>query len=219
MASLLYGAALGATTVPGTLMRQLFLASTSPRRAVLLAQIGVSFAHLMPPEVDESIQGNETASDYVQRLAWDKARAGWAQCGAAQQTASAVLGADTCIALDNHILGKPADEEQAVAMLLSLAGREHHVFSAVCIVTNVQTFHALSQTLVRMCDFGESTAKQYVATGEPLDKAGAYGIQGYGAVLVESLSGSYSGVVGLPLAQTSDLLIQAGVPIWQIEEA
>ena len=194
-------------------MRRLWLASASPRRASLLASIGVPAQRLPAPDIDETPRPGESAPDYVQRMAREKARVGWARVP--DPASAAVLGADTSVVLDNRILGKPRDPDEARAMLAALAGREHQVLSAVTVITVAGEQTALSVSRVSMAPLDSADIQAYVATGEPMDKAGGYAIQGFAAVFVEQLSGSYSGVVGLPLAETGQLLRQAGVLIWQ----
>ena len=193
-------------------MRHLYLASGSPRRAELLAQVGVPFAVLSAPDIDETPQAEEEPEDYVRRLACGKARAGQ---NSLSQPDAVVLGADTAVVMGCRILGKPDDDAHAHAMLAALAGREHRVLSAVCLCRGDQHRVALSDTRVRFRPLDDERIRAYVATGEGRDKAGGYGIQGLGAALVASLSGSYSGVVGLPLEQTLPLLEWAGIPYWQ----
>lgn len=190
----------------------LYLASGSPRRAELLAQIGVPFTVLGAPGIDETPRPGEAPLDYARRLAHDKARAGQRALGDAD---APVLGADTAVVLDRRILGKPWDDGEALAMLGELSGREHRVISAVCLCLGEAHRLAFSDTRVRFRRLDEGRLRAYVATGEGRDKAGAYGIQGRGAALVASLTGSYSGVVGLPLEQTVPLLEWAGVCYWQ----
>lgn len=192
-------------------MTSLFLASGSPRRAELLAQVGVPFTVLEAPDIDETPAPGEAAPAYASRLAHAKARAGQAR----HQPAGAVLGADTVVVLDGDILGKPRDDHHALAMLSALNGREHLVISAVCLCLGEHSRAGASQTLVRFRTMDDDRLRAYVATGEGRDKAGGYGIQGLGAALVASLTGSYSGVVGLPLEQTIALLEWAGVAYWQ----
>lgn len=190
----------------------LYLASGSPRRAELLAQIGVPFTVLKAPGIDETPLPGEAPLDYAQRLAHDKARAGQHALGDA---GAAVLGADTTVVVHERILGKPEDDEAALAMLRDLNGREHRVISAVCVCLGEAHRLAFSDTRVRFRRLDETRLRAYIATGEGRDKAGAYGIQGRGAALVASVTGSYSGVVGLPLEQTVPLLEWAGVSYWQ----
>lgn len=189
----------------------LYLASGSPRRAELLAQIGVPFRVLRAPDIDETPVPGEPPRAYVERMAREKAAAG----GGHAPAGAPVLGADTAVVLDERILGKPADADHALAMLGALNGREHRVISAVCLRRGDRHRLAVSETRVRMRRLGSAALSAYAATGEGLDKAGAYAIQGRGAALVASLTGSYSGVVGLPLAETVALLEWVGVPYWQ----
>lgn len=194
-------------------MNRLWLASGSPRRADLLRQIGVPFQRLSPPQLDESVRVGEVPRDYVLRLAAEKARAG---LGELDEVAGAVvMGADTTVVLEGRILGKPATPREAVDTLMRLSGRRHQVLSAVSLVHAgaQRTLHAATE--VSFLPLDSELVRRYVATGEPMDKAGAYGIQGFGAVLVAAISGSYSNVVGLPLAETRQLLDWARVPYWQ----
>lgn len=185
---------------------QLVLASQSPRRAELLRQIGLRFV-VAPADIVEAVQAGETAADYAQRIALEKARAGWQRSA---QTLP-VLGADTDVVLDGRILGKPRDRDDALAMLAALSDREHEVYSAVAIVHDACEAVALSVTRVRFGMISPSQAAAYWASGEPADKAGSYGIQGLAASFVREIHGSYSGVVGLPLHETAALLKQFGI--------
>lgn len=197
-----------ANTTPGPM---LYLASASPRRADLLTQIGVPFTVLRAPDIDETPGPDEPPRAYVERMAREKAAAGVAGAPAG----APVLAADTAVVLGRRILGKPHDADDALSMLKALNGREHQVVSAVCIRFGDAHRLAVAETRVRLRGVNQATLAAYVATGEGLDKAGAYGIQGRGAALVASLTGSYSGVVGLPLAETVTLLEWVGVPYWQ----
>jgi septum formation protein len=181
----------------------LHLASQSPRRRQLLEQIGVDFV-VLDVEVTEQRVPGESPQAYVSRVAHDKARVGLASLGDRQQ--AVVLGADTEVVLDDEVFGKPQDADDAAAMLRRLSGRTHAVISVVWLVsaTREQSVECVSQ--VRFATLDEPTIAAYVATGEPFGKAGAYGIQGRGAVLVEHLQGSYSGVMGLPVFETAQLL-------------
>ena len=186
----------------------LHLASQSPRRRQLLEQIGVDFVALDVAVVEQRMSG-EAPQDYVSRVARDKARAGLASLGDANQDRASdaiVLGADTEVVLDNEVFGKPQDADDAAAMLRRLSGRTHAVISVVWLVSAAreQSVECVSQ--VRFATLDEPTIAAYVATGEPFGKAGAYAIQGRGAVLVEHLQGSYSGVMGLPVFETAQLL-------------
>lgn len=190
-----------------------FLASGSPRRRELLAQIGVP-TEVIRVDVDETPQLREGAETYVSRLALAKARAGWQQV--AERTEEwPVLGADTVVVCERDILGKPRDRQEAAAMLQRLSARTHKVLTAVALVRGERIATALSLTDVSFRALTADDIQRYCATGEPDDKAGAYGIQGYGAALVTHIQGSYSGVVGLPLAETAQLLTRFGVPVWQ----
>lgn len=196
-------------------MRELYLASGSPRRAALLEQIGVPFQRLPAPDVDERVLAGETPEQYVARVARAKARAGWDSLQSTEGSV-AVLGADTSVILDDRVLGKPVDVSQAAAMLRRLSGREHRVLSAVCVLYDGHVLEALSDTRVQFAQLDNILIERYLATEESYDKAGAYGIQGFGAVLVKSLTGSYSGVVGLPLSETAALLAEAEIPFWRL---
>lgn len=192
----------------------IYLASGSPRRRELLAQIQVPFSLLLAP-VDETPSEGESAADYVQRMAIDKAEAGEALRKAQGLRAAPVLGADTSVVLDGQILGKPSGQAEGVAMLQSLGGRAHQVMTAVAVCHNGLTQVCLSCSNVYFKAVDAELAERYWQTGEPADKAGGYGIQGLAATFVERLDGSYSGVVGLPLAETAQLLQSQGVPVWQ----
>lgn len=199
-------------------MPQLLLASGSPRRRELLAQIGVPFTTLSA-DIDETPLANEAPAAYVLRLARGKADAGLLQLAndPAYPTAC-VLGADTAVVLDGRILGKPADEAEALAMLAALSNREHEVLTAIAVVHEERCETRTVTSRVRFRAIPEDEARRYWASGEPCDKAGGYGIQGLGAVFVENLSGSYSAVVGLPLCETAEILQRFGIPCWQRPE-
>ena len=188
----------------------LYLASASPRRRELLAQIGVT-CRVVPVDLDESPDPGETPEHYVQRLALDKARAAHTLVG---KTADVlILAADTAVVVDADILGKPRSAADAASMLRRLSGREHRVLSGVALIgADGVDASAVSESRVRMRTILETEMAAYWATGEPVDKAGGYAIQGRAAVFVEALSGSYSGVMGLPLFETAGLLSAAGVP-------
>ncbi len=195
-------------------LTSLYLASTSPRRRELLRQIGVQLTTLSV-DVDESPLLNESAQAYVQRLSKAKAAAGWRCVETGQLPWMPVLGSDTSVVLDGAILGKPEDQVQCVETLMSLSGRTHQVMTAVTLQLAEKVVTRLSVTDVTFRDLSEEEVLRYWNSGEPLDKAGGYGIQGYGAVFVQSISGSYSGVVGLPIEKTVELLNQFDVPFWQ----
>jgi septum formation protein len=188
---------------------QVILASSSPRRRQLLAQIGVRFA-AMTVDLDEAPQPGEAPEDYVLRLALDKARAGRAL--ASKDPRLLVLAADTAVVVDGCILGKPRDRADAAAMLRLLSGRTHSVLSAVAVVGEGEQ-QALSVSEVSFREISAREIGVYWETGEPADKAGGYAIQGFGAIFVAWLRGSYSGVMGLPLFETARLLAWAGVDI------
>ena len=178
------------------------LASASPRRADLLRQLGVEF-FVRPANIDERQQAGEAAHDYVKRMAQEKALA-----VAGNDIATLVIGADTAIEIDGEILGKPADAGDHKRMLQQLADRTHHVLSAVCIARGARSAVALSITEVSFKPLSSAEIDAYLATREGLDKAGGYAIQGLAAAFVTRLCGSYSGVVGLPLYETVQLLRQ-----------
>lgn len=193
----------------------LYLASGSPRRRELLTQIGVPFTVVIA-DIDETPLPEESPAAYVERLARGKAQAGFAMLAATQaQAPLVVLGADTAVILDGQILGKPLDEAEALAMLAALSGREHEVLTAVAVLDGQRCETRSVSSRVRMRPVGMQEAQAYWATGEPRDKAGSYAIQGLAAIFVESLQGSYSAVVGLPLSETAELLGRFGIPCWQ----
>ncbi|WP_312962450.1 Maf family protein [Stutzerimonas nitrititolerans] len=195
-------------------MAALFLASASPRRRELLTQIGVPF-ELLSITLDETPLPGERPEAYVQRLAREKALAGWAAVG---DDSVAVLGADTTVVIDERILGKPADRAEGLLMLESLSDREHHVLTAVALATRDACEVRLVTSRVRFRRIERAEAEAYWASGEPCDKAGGYAIQGWGAVFVAELRGSYSAVVGLPLCETAQLLDQAEIARWVKED-
>lgn len=188
----------------------LTLASASPRRRELLQQIGVPHI-VQAADIDETPLPNEPPGDYVQRLARSKAL----HVFGSRLGELPVLGADTTVAIDGLALGKPADEREHRETFERLSAREHTVYSAIALVTAVSVTVRLSVTRVVFRAISERERAAYWASGEPRDKAGGYAIQGLGAVFVESITGSYSGVMGLPLAETAAVLVAAGVPIWQ----
>lgn len=186
----------------------LCLASVSPRRRALLEQIGVAH-RTSAPHIDEAVLPGEAAADYVVRMARAKALAVHEQ-----RPGLPVLAADTSVVIDELILGKPAGAAEAVAMLERLSGRAHEVLTAVALASEQGLAFRLSASEVRFRALSRAECIAYWESGEPRDKAGAYAIQGKGAVFIESLSGSYSGVMGLPLYETAELLRAAGVPCW-----
>ena len=189
---------------------QIYLASNSPRRRELLDQIGVGY-RVLRVDVDESPQPGEAAAALVQRLALAKARAGHVSLPAGDD--KPVLGADTVVVCAGQILGKPHERAAGLAMLAALSGRSHEVFSAVALVTARQERVLLNCSQVRFRDIAPAEAAAYWDSGEPADKAGGYAIQGLGAVFVAELAGSYSGVMGLPLFETAQLLNEFSIRI------
>lgn len=187
---------------------QLVLASASPRRRELLAQLGLQVV-VRPADVPETVRAGETAADYARRVALDKARAG----AAAAPTDLPVLGADTDVVLDGEILGKPTSTQHGLDLLMRLGGRSHQVYSAVAMVQGEREAVRLSITDVSFGPIDAAQARAYWASGEPADKAGGYGIQGLGAAFVREIRGSYSGVVGLPLYETCELLNEFGIDV------
>jgi len=188
----------------------LCLASASPRRRELLTQIGVPH-RVVPATIDESAKPAEPPLDYVLRVARAKA----AQVvGSAAAGGLPVLAADTTVILDGRILGKPASPEDALAMLDSLSGKTHVVLSALALASAAGLRTEVSRSEVRFRRIAIEERRAYCATAEPYDKAGGYGIQGLAAVFIEELRGSYSGVMGLPLHETAQLLRDAGIGYW-----
>jgi septum formation protein len=192
---------------------QIILASASPRRRELLAQINIT-PIIHPVDLDETPLPNEQPLAYVQRLAAEKS----ALCVATLNTKSAaildtelsVLAADTAVVIDNRILGKPKDQEDGIAMLTLLSGRTHQVYTALSL-RGTQHWQAVSVTDVTFRNLTEVEMFAYWRTGEPTDKAGGYAIQGLGGLFVESITGSYSSVMGLPLFETAELLAKQGI--------
>ncbi|MGE0442173.1 MAG: nucleoside triphosphate pyrophosphatase [Gemmatimonadales bacterium] len=180
----------------------LVLASRSPRRKQLLEMLGFDVV-VTVSDVQEIPLPRETPSAYSRRLARDKARA---------VPGALVLGADTIVVIDGAILEKPGDAAEAVAMLERLAGRRHEVITSVCLVADGREYEAADTTAVYFRPATRGLLEAYVATGEPMDKAGAYGIQGYGAALVERIEGDFFSVMGLPVRLVLDLLAAAGRP-------
>ena len=197
----------------------IYLASASPRRREILVSLGFQPV-LLVAETDETARPGEAVADYVARMARQKnvaARQLAAQRGLA--LAQPLLSADTVVALDNAILGKPRDAAHARELLESLSGREHQVWTAVCVSLGGQMLEAAQRSDVRFKELSAQEIAAYIASGEPLDKAGAYGIQGIGGVFVAHLSGSFSGVMGLPVFETVQLLRQLGAPVPPFAEA
>lgn len=185
------------------------LASVSPRRRELLMQIGVPHT-VMGAHIDEAVLPGESPREYVTRMASEKAMAIYRK-----GETLPVLAADTTVVLDDVIFGKPVDRADGLAMLSSLSGRTHDVLTAVALAQNGNVVLSVSTSAVRFRPLTLDECEAYWETGEPCDKAGGYAIQGLGSVFVEWLSGSYSGVMGLPLFETSGLLRDAGLPCWR----
>lgn len=198
--------------------QKIYLASKSPRRRELLRQIGVDFEILMLRElpgraeaVSEVPHPNEDPEVYVRRVAREKGQAGWQTVLGRKLPLRPVLAADTTVSIDGKILGKPADANEAMKMLRWLSGRTHQVLTAITVTAEDKMSEALSRSEVRFAHLDEASLRAYCATKEPYDKAGAYGVQGFAAQFIEFISGSYSGIMGLPLFETSRLLHRVGI--------
>lgn len=200
--------------------RSIYLASRSPRRRELLRQIGVTF-ELIPlregsgrgADVDETPHAGERADDYVLRVAHDKARAAAGIVAARRIVARPVLAADTTVVRDDEILGKPANADDAARMLRLLAGRSHRVLTAVAVAADGRLETRVSESRVWFRAIEAAEIRRYVATGEPGDKAGGYAVQGQAAAFITRIDGSYSGIMGLPLAETAELLCSYGIVV------
>lgn len=197
---------------------RIYLASRSPRRRELLRQIGVPFdvlqfreANQRGLDVDESPLPGESPDAYVRRVTLEKARVGQELLMARRLVPQPVLAADTTVVCDDAILGKPRDREEAMAMLGRLSGRSHRVLTAVAIVDPTAVEMALSESSVTFRELQPEEMQRYVQTPEPMDKAGAYAIQGLAAIFITRIEGSYSGIMGLPLAETAVLLSRFGI--------
>ncbi len=186
----------------------LHLASSSPRRRELLTALGLEFSYA-GVAVDESALPGEPVADMVLRLATSKARSAF-ESG---EHAVPVLGADTVVTLDDRVFGKPASKEDALHMLASLSGRTHRVLTGVAVVAQGELWTGLSQTEVQFREIDPDEAEAYWQSGEPAGKAGAYAVQGLGGIFVKAVNGSYTGVVGLPVFETADLLRRAGIEL------
>lgn len=195
---------------------RIYLASASPRRRELLTQIGLTHQVLMvpsPPGEDEPQHLGETGADYVKRTARDKAERGEQWMLSQRLPVLPLLAADTCVMLDGHVLGKPADRADAIRILTALCGSTHEVHTAVALWHADQLFEAVSITRVQMAAVSAQEIERYCDSGEPFGKAGAYGIQGLAGTFISHIAGSYTGVMGLPLFETAALLRQAGIQI------
>jgi septum formation protein len=200
--------------------RHIYLASRSSRRRELLKQIGVSFEVLLLREgvgreadFDERPLPDEPPADYVQRIARTKVEAGWLRLGQRRMLRAPVLSADTTVAVEGRALGKPGNREEALEFLRLLSGKTHEVHTAVALKLDTRIEVVLSSTQVAFREVEEREMRQYVTSGEPMDKAGGYGIQGRAAVFIRSIAGSYSGVMGLPLFETGQLLAKFGYAV------
>jgi septum formation protein len=187
----------------------LILASQSPRRKQFLAQLGYQFS-VQASDIDERILPSELAYDYVFRLAKQKALHVFDSLSSAEQQVSSVLGSDTCVVVDDKILGKPKSEDDCIATLSSLSNRQHQVMTAIALVNTKGIEGQVIKTEVTFKALSKTEIQAYWLTGEPQDKAGSYGIQGIAGQFVKTINGSYSAVVGLPLYETAQLLNNAG---------
>ena len=192
--------------VPGVPRVQLILASRSPRRSELLKAAGISF-EVLAAEIDETPHPNEAPAAYVERLAIEKARA-----VLALRPGARVLGADTTVTIDGEILGKPVDEADALRMLRLLSGRPHEVHTGIALASASGVRSAVDTTRVWFASMTDEDISWYVATGEPIDRAGAYAIQGFASRFIPRIEGSYSNVVGLPVALVSSILTEGLTP-------
>ena len=189
---------------PATPPVQLVLASRSPRRSQLLSMLGLSF-ETVPADIDEAYRFGEDPGEHAERLAREKALA-----VAASRPGALVVGSDTVVLVGGVVLGKPQSAGHAIDMLLRLEGREHTVATGIAVARDTAVASAVETVAVRFRAFSRETAAAYVATGEPLDKAGAYGIQGYGAALVERIDGDYFAVMGLPVCRLLQIMASMG---------
>lgn len=190
----------------------LYLASNSPRRWELLQNLGLNVLRL-DSEIDETPTLNEDAKAYCLRIALAKNTAAQAVRSAQNLANLPILTADTTVSLDDNILGKPVDESDAFRMLKQLSGRTHYVFTAVCVSNHTEQFSCVQTSEVTFKPLSEAEILAYIATQEPMDKAGAYGIQKIGGTFIQHLSGSFTGVMGLPIYETSELLKKCGIDI------
>ena len=185
----------------------IILASKSPRRRALLEQMGVKDFRILTPDIDEHMDRELPPAELVRQISLEKA-----QAVAAQADPNAVIiAADTVVALDGAVLGKPADEEEAFRMLSLLSGNRHQVYTGLTVLRGEQVFSQWEETSVTFRPLTAEEIEAYIATGEPMDKAGAYGIQGYGALFIEGISGDYYNVMGLPVCRLGQILGQLGM--------
>jgi septum formation protein len=191
------------------MVMSIYLASRSPRRAEILQQMAVQFT-VLPADIDESVQLHESPSQYVMRLATEKAQACLANIHSQHQPIKPVLASDTTVCVGSEILGKPESADDAYRMLKLMSGAWHEVHTAVALAHQGQIDTIISTTRVAMTHLSDAQIHAYIATKEPFDKAGAYGIQGYASIWIKRIEGSYSGVMGLPLYETAQLLKAVG---------
>lgn len=199
---------------------RIYLASKSPRRRELLRQIGIEF-ELLPlrdqgprgPDVPETSLVEEAPAAYVMRIAMEKAMLARQMLQLRRLTVRPVLTADTSVVIDNQILGKPSDMKQAMTMLHTLSGRTHEVFTSIVVMYDDQSWQLTQRSEVTFGNLSQETIRAYCATQEPYDKAGGYGIQGRAGMFIEHITGSYSGIMGLPLFETAQLLKEAGIKL------
>jgi septum formation protein len=200
--------------------KKIYLASKSPRRRELLRQIGIEFELLMlrndtvrGPDVTEAVLPGEAAIDYVARVSLEKAAFAWSMVQNRRLTVRPVLAADTTVTIDGAILGKPGSPNEAMEMLERLSGRTHQVMTAIAVSHTDMKRQVTQVSQVRFAKLSPASIKAYCSTPEPYDKAGGYGLQGLAALFVEHIEGSHSGIVGLPLFETAQLLREAGIPL------
>jgi len=191
-------------------MTRLVLASASPRRAALLREAGWAF-EVAPVDLDETLRPGETAQAYVERLAQAKAAA-----AASKDPEAVVLGADTTVVVQGQVLGKPLDSADAARMLRLLSGRTHDVLTGICLLKGLRSLVHVESSRVRIAALSDAEIEWYIGTGEPFDKAGGYAVQGLASRFIEAVDGSYSNVVGLPVASVNSLLKQLGCDILKL---
>lgn len=185
----------------------IILASKSPRRRALLEQMGVRDFRIVSPDIDEHMDRGLPPAELVRQISLEKAQAVAAQA----DPNTVVIAADTVVALDGVVLGKPADKEEAFRMLSLLSGNRHQVYTGLTVLRGEQVFSQWEETAVTFRSLTAEEIEAYIATGEPMDKAGAYGIQGYGALFIEGISGDYYNVMGLPVCRLGQILGQLGM--------
>jgi len=205
------GSITGSSDAAGSDRPRLILGSGSPRRRELLAQLGIVADDVRPPDIDETPQKGELPRPYCARMAAEKAAAVPAAPG------EIVLCADTTVAMGRRILGKPADAGEAAEFLLAMAGRRHRVITAVAVVRDGRLWERVVETQVKMKRLSDAELNAYLASGDWQGKAGGYGIQGLAGAFIPWIQGSYTAVMGLPVAETATLLNAAGYPVWRME--